>query len=212
MDFAVGDLSEPERDRIQEHLALCRECAHIAGESAAAEPESAGQGTLLTPGELDTEWKRFQAAAGMNRRPRRAMALAAALLVGLLGLTAWVLVREMIWPRTDEQVVRLQPVDGDQVRSARPEDTISRDGRFLLILDLLESESYPADAEYRLEVRTREGREVWNLQGVRPRADGTFRLPIPRRALPAGEYRILLFDPQGERIAEYLLQINPESP
>jgi hypothetical protein len=131
-------------------------------------------------------------------------------LVGLLGF-GWALRHEMTRLRADTEAIHLLPVD-EQTRSARPEDTIGRDGTFLLILDVLASKSYPADAEYRLEVRTADGREVRTLREVRPDRNGTFTLEIPRRALPAGEYRIVLFGPQGERISEYLLRIDPESP
>lgn len=207
-DFLAGDLPADQRERIEEHLALCRDCARAAVELAEVpeiQPEKRGE--LVTEAEIEAQWKRFQTAAGISRRPRRIAALAAALLIGLLGFAAW---QEMTRPRTDEQVIYLQPVD-DILRSPRGEDTINRGGRFVLVLDLLESESDPVDAGHRLEVQTLEGREVLSLRDVRPHGDGTFTLTIPRRALPAGEYRILLFDPQGKRIAGYLLRIDPES-
>ncbi|HYU33933.1 MAG TPA: zf-HC2 domain-containing protein, partial [Thermoanaerobaculia bacterium] len=61
LDFVAGDLSEAERERIEEHLALCRECARTALELA--EPpgaEAAPAGELLTEKELAAEWRRFR--------------------------------------------------------------------------------------------------------------------------------------------------------
>ena len=62
--------------------------------------------------------------------------------------------------------------------------------RFLLMLDSPDVEELP---EYRLEIRTSLGEDVWEAKGLTLNEDGRFVVGLSRGFLPAGEYNIYVF-------------------
>lgn len=225
LDFVAGDLSEVDRERIEEHLALCRGCARTALELAGSpEAEPAEAGELMTDRELEAEWQRFRAAVAPVRSAGRssapswpAWALAASLLVAVGALAVWAgrlreEVRTLSEPRADVAVVDLVPRD-TVVRA--PEDAEAAAlpawaDRLVLILNLVEP---TAATEFQIEIAAADGRVVWSTRGVRRSADGTFAVEVPRRFLPAGILRIRLSSLHGttaEPVAEYAVRLEPE--
>jgi hypothetical protein len=207
-DFLAGDLPADQRERIEEHLALCRDCARVAVELAEIPETDLGKrGELVTEAEIEAQWKRFQAAvAPARRRPRAIEALAAVLLLALLGLAAWALIREMTQPQTDVAIVDLFPAD-----KRGPEDVVFVSlppwaGRIALTLNPAKDLVYP---EYRVEIRGPGGRRIWSTRKIQPDEKGTFVVVVPRRLLPEGVYQIHLSGPGGGPVEDFDLEIGP---
>lgn len=222
LDFLAGDLPEDEREGIEEHLAICRSCARTALDFSML-PESEreeGEGEPLSERELASEWERFRATVAPPVRPPRhtapLLALAAALLIAVAGLSLWSLhlgrqVRALSGPRADVAVVDLVPLDAVErtPREGEPARLPSWAERLVLILNLAE----PAEhSRYQVEIAGPDGRAVWSRPDVRRGEDGTFTLELPRRFLPPGSYHIRvsgLRDGTAEPVAEYAIRIGP---
>jgi Putative zinc-finger len=225
LDFVAGDLSAAERERIEEHLALCRDCARTALDLAAdAESQPAPRGDLVTEKELAAEWERFRAAVSPALPVRRAVAmsriawvLAASLLLAVIGVS-WRLgelareVRRLSAPRSDVYVAELAPTGSGRPRERGEGDVVRPPAwvsRVVLILDFAGPASSP---EYAVELATADGRPIWRRQGLRPGPDGTFTLEVPRDWLPPGTYRIRLLGLRGaeaREAARYELRVVP---
>lgn len=229
LDYQAGDLSPQQREGIQDHLALCPECARaVLDLSRFPDVEPARQEDRLADADVAAEWRRFRERAGVApalhrpprvsrfASPRLAYALAASLLLAVLGLSLWISrlrgeVRALAEPTVNVVVADLVPREQAGERSAGDEETIGVPAwadRLLLILNLAEA---AADGEYRVVISTVDGTRLWSRRGLRPSADGNFTLEVPRRLLPAGPYRIRLYGPQGSTApaAEYAIRIGP---
>lgn len=126
----------------------------------------------------------------------------AAVLAAALGLSLWVGRGPVspgagAVPRLNERSYDLSP-QGAQ-RGEVPEQILrfsGPDGSAHLILN-------PATAEeaerYGVRFRAADGRVSWQGQGLEPLALGTFRVGLPRAALPAGHYTIELYGEKGGR-------------
>ncbi|MEA2603497.1 MAG: hypothetical protein QOF89_4489 [Acidobacteriota bacterium] len=223
LDFVAGDLAAAERERIEEHLALCRDCARVALD-VAADPglQPVPPGELVTEEELAAEWERFRAAVSSAPPVRRAVAmspfawaLAASLLLGVIGLS-WRMgelareVRRLSAPRSDVYVAELVPAGSGRPRERGEGDVVRPPAwvsRVILILDFAGPASSP---EYAIELATADSRPIWRRQGLRPGPDGTFTLEVPRDWLPPGTYRIRLLGLRGgeaQEVAQYELRV-----
>lgn len=194
-DFLAGDLPEPGRERAEEHLALCRECARAALDLA---EEPVRRGDLLTEGELEAQWERFRARVEPAPWWRKGWALAAVLLIAMAIPMAWV-----IWksaqPQTGVVIVDLFP--GTLRSSEEPERIPS--GADVIVLTLYGVPKI--NSEYRVEIRSEDGREIRSQSGIQ-RKDDRVAFGIPASDLPPGTYRIILSAPQGEPV-EYVARI-----
>jgi hypothetical protein len=201
VDYQAGDVTVEERERIQQHLALCPACAQAVLDVGPL-PE-----VRLSDRTVAAAWARF--------RGRRRSAVwpwsAAALLFIALGLTFEMgrLRREagvLAAPRAGVQIVDLFPAGEDVQRSAGGEDAVQAPAwvdRLVLILNLTHEPVFPV---YAFPITAADGREVWRGGDLRPGADGALTLEVPRRLLPAGEYRIGLSG-SGAPGAEYTLHL-----
>lgn len=208
--FVAGDLPEDQREGIEEHLSLCRACARKVldlTELAALEPDS--KGDLLTDQEIATQWNRFQAAVKPVRHPWPIGALAAVLLVAVVGFATWA-VRLSQQPSESRLMNAIDLVPVPQIRGGQEEQQKAQVPGWAkevsLNLDLVGVETHP---EYSLEIKTADGSHVLNLAGARPGSNGAIAVSVPRRSLPAGAYRIRLFSPQKKEVAVYDLLIEP---
>lgn len=204
-DFAVGNLPEEQRDRIEEHLSLCGTCARKAV-ALAGPPEEVRRGDLLTEGELDAEWKRFRTTLEEPRR-RRAMAIpaliAAMLVLALAGWFGW-----HFWPSpAREQIARLNPLLED-VRSFGPlEPIVPAAGAEILVLNLDLDTQNPLPA-YDVEINLWDGPQVWSQQGV-PSTASTVQIKVPLSKLSPGDYKIRLRSPQRTLEERFGFSIKP---
>lgn len=219
LDFLAGDLPKAERERIEEHLALCRACARTALELAAFPEEELAPGEApLTDGELAAEWKRFRAALPPARPAwsgavlsRAGWALAASLLLAVVGLAFWNvrLSQEMRAPRVEVAVVDLVPLDA--VERKEEAETVAIPGWADDIVLLLNFAEPTTSTLFQIEILAEDGRLAWSSRGVRRSEEGTFAVAVPRRFLPAGVYRIRLsgLGEVPEPVAEYAVRITP---
>lgn len=217
LDYHAGDLPPEERERIQNHLALCPGCVRVVLDlQSFPDVEPVREEDRLTEDELAAEWRRFETRIRAPRMPRWApsplpLALAAALLIAVVGLSLWVArlrneVSGLSAPRADVYIADLVP-HGETVERAEGREEAVRvpawADHVLLLLNLADPSSHP---EYRVEIEKADGTEVWSRDGVHRSEDGTFALEVPRRLLPAGIYRIRLSGLRGgaeEPVAEY---------
>jgi hypothetical protein len=213
VDYQAGDLTLEEQERIQDHLAVCPACAQ-----ALLDVEALPQ-VELSEQAVGAAWQRFQARSGAGRglslaRTVWPWSLAAALLVAVLGLSVEVarLQREVgrsAGPQAGAQLVELMPIGEDVQRSAGESTVQAPDWveRWILVLYLRDEPVLPA---YEPRITAADGHEVWRGAEMRPSSDGTLLLEVPRRFLPAGEYRIGLYG-TGEHgrslVAEYSLRL-----
>jgi len=210
VDYQAGDVTAEEEARIQEHLALCPACARAVLEVGAL-PE-----VRLSERTVDAEWARFQARTGTQPGRRRSAvgpwSAAAALFLVVLGLTFEMgrLRREaggVDAPRVGGQIVDLLPVGEDVQRSAGGAEAVQAPAwvdHLVLILNLTREPVLPV---YAFRITAADGREIWRGGDLRPGADGALTLEVPRRLLPAGEYRIGLSDGSGAPVLEYALRL-----
>jgi hypothetical protein len=79
---------------------------------------------------------------------------------------------------------------------------------FTLILHVTNEPSFP---DYALEVMDGRGQRISRAQGLRKSELNTFTVALPRRLLPAGQYRLVLYGLRGGRsevVAEYQVRLN----
>lgn len=209
LDYHLGDLAAADRERIQDHLVLCEACSRtVLDLDSFPDVEPAREADRLSEFELAADWKRFreQAVAKPVRPARLPWALAASLLIAVVGLSLWGVrlreqVRELSGPRADVFVADLVPL-GSKVRGPEAGEVVrvpSWADRVLLILNLAARPDYP---EYEVRVLGPDGSAVWSRGGLRPSADGTFALEVPAGLLRGGAYRIRLLG-GSETVAEY---------
>jgi hypothetical protein len=205
VDYEAGDVTAEERERIQEHLALCPSCAQAVLEVG---PLPAVQ---MSERAVDEAWTRFSARSGARPDRRRSALVpwsaAAALFLVVAGLAVEVgRLRETAGSEDGAQIVDLLPVGEDVQRSGGGEEAVEAPawvGRLVLILNLTHEPVLPA---YAVRITAVDGREIWRGGEQRPGADGTLTLIVPRRLLPAGEYRIGLYG-SGAPVSEYALRL-----
>jgi hypothetical protein len=209
VDYQAGDLNQKERARIQDHLAVCPDCARAVLEMDAFPDVGVLPAAVRPSGrDLAAAWERFQDRTGprwpARRRPFRVpvprYGLAAALALAILALAFH---SGRLWEgsaRGALQVVDLLP-PGDAVRSASPgpgEGAVrlepwARGLVLLLPLGAAEGEEGEARPAHEVVITAADGRERWREGGLHGGPDGTLVLVVPRR-LPPGAYRVRLYD------------------
>jgi hypothetical protein len=139
------------------------------------------------------------------RRPRQApwlQALAAALLVAVVGLSFWVLrlrtdLGALSRPQLNAPVQDLTPGgarggEGGPLELRLPPHT----GLFTLVLNPASPRDFPA---YAVDIAPAEGSVLWSGEGLEKNAYGSFSLALPRSLMPDGRYTIRLYGVTGAR-------------
>lgn len=210
--YRAGELPAPERARVEDHLVACPHCLELLLDlGRLSDP---GFGSERTAAERAADWKAVQKRLAVEPAPRRrrlarafssprpAWALAAALLVAVVGLSLRTRqlerrVEDLGRPQVNAPVVDLfpaSPLRGEEGESAVVElDPASR--LYTLILSPKGSPDYPG---YRLEVLDSGGRTVWSADGLEKDRHGSFTLILARSFLDPGEYRFRLYGLAGE--------------
>lgn len=228
-------LPEEDERRVQDHLLACRECAALLLDLERLGDPDFGRDVEIPEGTEEDIWERLRQEIRANPRPAAVVpfpprrrtapppwmsALAAALLVAVLGLSAWVAslrrtVDELSRPEVNAPVVDLVPLGiGQRDEAAAPDAEVPPGARmFTLILSPARRGDF---RDYEVEIAPNDvegGAVVWRARGLRPNDYGSFSLTMPRGALGTGEQRIRLFGigSGGERepLGEYALGIAP---
>ena len=210
----AGELSPEEEGRIQDHLALCRECAALLLDLDGLADPDFGAGADLAGKE--NVWQGLkqemapQAKVVPLRRPVRPsppwlQALAASLLIATLGLSLWVAslrrtVAELSSPEPNAPVLDLYASGTRSEGSPAPALTVPSNAKFFtLILNAAGQRRYEG---YRVEILGAGGGEVWSDRRIEPSSFGSFSLTLPRRAVGPGDFRVRLFGQSGETTEE----------
>lgn len=232
-DYSLGAHAPEEEDLIQEHLALCPECAEVVLGLMESPAIAGGEKALARP-ELAREWERLQgrvpqAAAGAEsfrsrlppsrafRPPLPAAALAwglAASLVVSAGLVFWVLrlrgeIAEARGPSAEVVLAALEPEGAARERGREeplPRFQLQSSGRLVLLLNLGDLRSFP---RYRVELRNGRGEVLWQAGDVHRSEVGTFAVDLPARRFGPGSYEVRLYGagPRDERLAVYRFEL-----
>jgi hypothetical protein len=207
LDYHLGDLAAGERERLQEHLAVCADCSRTVLDLAAF-PEVEPDGGSGAPAEA--EWERLRRQAFPGRRPATVQLrtwglLAASLLIAVLG-GYWA--GRQSRPAAEVFVASLVPIE--EVRSAsEPEFVRVPRWARAVVLSLLPPPGSESRPDYEVELVDQGGKVVWGRGGLRANADGEVAVSVPR--LPAGTYGINLYGLPGRTPAgEYAVQLEYE--
>jgi hypothetical protein len=220
--YHAGELSPEEEGRVQDHLALCRECAALLLDLDGLADPDFGAGTDLSGKEA--VWRNLREEMAPRalvvplRRPVRSsprwlQALAASLLVATLGLSLWVAslrrtVADLSSPEPNAPVLDLYSSGTRGDGSPAPVLTVSGHARFFtLILNVAGQRRYE---RYRVEILRAGGGKVWENREIEPFSFGSFSLTIPRSAAGPGDYRVRLFGRSGaaeEPIDDYAFRV-----
>lgn len=235
-DYAAGELSDEEAERIRDHLTWDRDSRRLVQDLASfPDIEPPSEEYRISDRQLQEDWRMLAAQVGLEesgdrpskgppsegaarvlpfRAPRSWLrvveALAACFLLACLGLSFWVseLRRELAAPRTRVHTVQLIPVT-EPIRDEAPEPTaaISPSADGVVwVLELAEPTPYP---EHSLDVIDAQGELIQSLRHVESNSERFFVVTVPPDFLPAGSYRLRLFGTDGDRrnlVAEYRLQ------
>lgn len=181
-----GELAADEEERIQEHLARCRDCFDLAA-GAAAFAEADEEPVTRRDEEIST-------------RPRRPswvflLPIAASFLVALAGLTAWNLSLQA--PRANTPISYIAAVER---ASDVPELTVPAGPRMFVFQ---RAEELPV---YRLVIRDAATGKELSSHELRPDADLALNLYLPKGPRP-GRYRMEISDGSGKVRETVLLRV-----
>jgi hypothetical protein len=228
--YQARALPPEEERRVQDHLLLCRECALLLLDLEELDEPDFGRGIEVPEGTGEALWSRLRQeirevpAAPVVPLPRRRLApppswmsaLAAVLLVAVVGLSAWVAslrrtVEGLSRPEVNAAVLDLVPGGiGQREGGNAPAAVVPSGSRmFTLILSPGRRGDFQ---DYATEIARPGGAVVWRDRGLRPNVYGSFSLTLPRRAFTAGEHRLRLFGIRNggrEALGEYAFQIAP---
>ncbi|HEY4562722.1 MAG TPA: zf-HC2 domain-containing protein [Thermoanaerobaculia bacterium] len=228
--YQARELPPAEEQRVQDHLALCRECALLLLDLEELDDPDFGREIEVPAGTGEALWSRLRQeiraapAAAVVPFPRRRLAapppwmsaLAAALLVAVIGLSVWVAslrrtVEGLSRPEVNAAVLDLVPGGvGQREGGSAPAAVVPSGSRlFTLILSPGRRGDFQ---DYAAEIARPGGAVTWRGRGLRPNAYGSFSLTLTRRAFAAGEHRLRLFGIRNggrEVLGEYAFQIAP---
>lgn len=232
--YRRGELGPEEREALQDHLAVCAECAEELLELGRFQEMMEADEPMLAESsasaETEASWQALRARLGQRQQPvespppapipirrripssRPFQALAAALLVGLIGLPLWLLLRPEPAP-----VVLVQPGAFETTRG--PGEPISVPLSKATVVLSLPLPSRAAFTAYRAEILTLKGEPRLTVTPapvpVAPGPAGTepprlVAFALPQGSLEDGEYRLRLVGLRGDReevLAEHRLRV-----
>jgi anti-sigma factor RsiW len=230
-----GELPPEQEERVRGHLLACAECAELLLDfDALRNDPDFGRQRPAPAAELDAVWQAVRAHAApppstvtsasppaLRERPRRsdrsrwAQALAAALLIGVIGLSLWVAalrrtVSELSQPQLNAPVLDLQPSpERGSVESGTTLKLPADVKVFTLVLNPASPRDFPS---YAVAIERAGGGKVWSGEGLEKNRYGSFSLAVPRSLVPDGTYTIRLFGKDGvhnEPLGEYSIDTTP---
>lgn len=209
-------LAGEAEERLRDHLAACRTCAEQLLELRPLMRPDEAPAADVADLEIEAAWSRFQTLAAAAEAPpsrlappRWAQAMAASLVVAVLGIGGWALqlrqtnqsLRRQLGA-VSQPTVNMPVVYFDEAtRSPRAGpyrlETSGSTDRFVLFFSV--ADSTPAD-EYEVRFLDLGGQEVLRQGGLMMSELGSLRLGLPRALLPAADYRVLL---RGRRAGKW---------
>ncbi len=218
--YYEGELAAQDEERVQDHLALCQECADLALDyQAFPEIEPASEGLRASPAEAD--WQAVRSRLFNHRSSFwLSQALAASFFLTTLGaayLASYYRgkLSELSEPRFIDVVSDLTPEE-DPMLQDESEAVTTVPPRASHLIFVLHPPILPSEADYLVEILespSPDAEVLWSGRGLEPTADGYFVLEMTRGFLPGGSYRVRLSTLEGERkhaVAHYTLRIEYE--
>lgn len=209
---ASRSLPAARAEVLNEHLALCPECAALVLDYVQFEPSEPAH--VEAAEETAAAWVEFQRRIGASQRgagiaaaPRRTrrfaspgLLAAAAIVAALgLGLWGWSLHQELDAaraPRLDVAIHDLDPSGSDQVRGDRPPRSLDLSSGATVFLAL---PGVAGSAEVRVEIVDSRGRELWTLEGGRVDSMmANLSLHLPPGSLTTGRYEIRVYEDRSD--------------
>lgn len=216
--YQANELPAEESDRIQEHLVQCAFCTDLLLDlERFLEPEEEGarEGVADLGAEAgwrkvraEVGWREEPAAAEMSRLKRRLRVfqrLAAVFLVGIAGLSIYVvLLRQEI--KTAETPVSASLINQIGSRSVEEEtDTLEASPGDSIVFILYALPELSGDLQ--VEIHGEDGKTVWSRSGLMKRGEYlAFR--VSPKVLEPGLYEIRALA-KGRIVGEYLVKIVP---
>lgn len=201
--FLRGDLSPSDAERVRALLVYYPGLTDLLAD-ATPPAESA----TMSPEELRRRWESMQRPARRPDFARRALPLAATLLVGFVaGSLVQPFRREV--PQTFDLSHELHPLSerrGPAEQSAHP--LPADENEYLLVLMLGQETNY---REYRVDLLDSSvpPRLLWRSSGLRRVDSRPFAISVPRRFLDRGVYRLELFGlaREPQHLATYAVRV-----
>lgn len=234
--YQARELTPAEAQRVQDHLLLCRECATLLFDLEETGSPDFGREIEVPEGTGEVLWDRLrqeiraapspsaEVVVPFQRFQRRRLAapppwmsaLAAALLVAVIGLSVWVAslrrtVEGLSRPEVNAAVLDLVPAGVGQREGGAVAAAMVPPGSRLFTL-ILSPGGRGNFQDYAVEVARPGGAVAWRGRGLRPNDYGSFSLTLPRQAFATGEHRLRLFgirDGRWEALGDYAFQIAP---
>jgi anti-sigma factor RsiW len=191
--YSLGNLSESDLERVEEHLFVCAQC----------QDELAGIDSYIS----DIKG----ACREMERRtaPRRAGLFERLGALLTLPLPAYAGAFAALALAVGLPLMRMQPVTGPvaevQLSTSRGADTVSVEAAARRPLHLqLDASRLAPSASFRSEIVNREGSTVWQGSATRQGASLSFDV---RKSLGTGVYWVRLYDSESTLVHEYRLDL-----
>jgi hypothetical protein len=226
LSYQQNQVTEEERDIIEEHFVHCRACteqsidlAHFLRPEEEEDATEAGGPAGLARVEPVVIWQKVRERAAPRPRPARAplyerprvlQAVAAAL------LAAAILAPLTIWQSAQRQLARFLEAEPNVAVVNLEAAAFRRDagqpslppalvppGALLVLLP----ERGPEKADHTVEILTAAGQQIDSKPGLRPTDLGQFHLRLPRNLSPGATYRIRIHYPRENHVEEFLVQV-----
>jgi len=225
--YDAEELSEEERARVREHLAVCPECSRTVLDLASfPEIEPVPGVESLSVQAEEVQWQRVldrledeearRSGGGQWGREYLLAAVLGAISLGLGLWVAWLHIQpgSSETPSVNVFEIGLVPVGASVTRSEEGVQVPTGMGSVLLRLNLADLRPFE---NVRVAVRRagveEPGELVWEREGLVRGPQGNFSVHLPREVLPAGSYRIELTgerDGESEPLAIYELRLQYE--
>jgi len=196
--YQANELSQEEDERIQSHLAQCRHCTEMLLELEEFLQPAAVEAAPAADFEVAADWRRLRSRMHRSRR-QLAYAMAAVLLLAVVGLSIYTLS-----PGPERRFQTLEPLNSTR----GPAEAIEAvELPVTLVLRSPAESSYP---EYRAELRDDHGVVIRQLSPLRESRPFEVEVPLGRRDLNPGEYRVKLLGVKGrevEPVGEYVFKV-----
>lgn len=211
--FHFGALEAVDRDRVEDHLSRCPDCAELVLDFAAfPELEPVGEMTPEQQRALAAQRRRLRELAreksseeGEVRggggkvipgpwrgRLRTAWGVAAVFLVATVGLSLWIAGSGMA-----PKVVAGQPIVASASTERGLEDVLEIPLEEPLFLVMIVGPAERGFPEYRLDLLNESGERVYSEAGLHLGERGSLGFGAPRRWQPPGRYRFEIYGLRG---------------
>lgn len=222
VEYHAGNLAAADKDAMQEHLTVCARCTGLLVdmEDFLAPPEGPEAETL------DFEREAVWRAIRPHRQPRWRvpLSIAAAFLVGVLGVGVWTsgerqelrqleqVMAQLTAPQPNAPIYHLVPTTRSSRSSQQGFPLAEEMQTFTLVFNLVAEDP---DATFRAELLDTQGQVALEVPDLELDELGTLTLGLSRRSLSPGDYVVHLYsmgrEDEADENSEYDEAPKPEA-